>query len=195
MERGREFLPELRQLTRNHECLLVMDEIVTGFRIAIGGAHEYFSIDPDLAVFAKAMANGMPITAYVGRADRIDLATSLRVSSTFGGETLSLAATKAVIGFYREHQVIEHIWEKGKMFSEGLQNLFERHGLQASMRGVPPCPLIEFEQDDLLESFLRCAYQSGVSLYTVPYVGYSHSEADIRQALGRLEQAIKLMQS
>jgi len=195
MEKGREFLPALRQLTRNHDCLLVMDEIVTGFRLAIGGAHEYFSIDPDMAVFAKAMANGMPIAAYLGRADLIDLATSLRVSSTFGGETLSLAATQAVIGFYREHRVIDHIWEKGKMFSEGLQDLFERHGLQGLMRGAPPCPLIEFERDDLLESFLRCAYQSGVSLYTVPYVGYSHSEADIQEALGRLEQAIGLMQS
>ena len=92
MEKGKKFLPALRKLTKQYGILMVMDEIVTGFRLAIGGAHQYFGFIPDLAVFGKGMANGMPITAFLGRKDLMDMAREVSVSSTFGGETLSLAA-------------------------------------------------------------------------------------------------------
>jgi len=102
IEKGKDFLPSLRKLTKKYGSLMIMDEIVTGFRVAIGGAHEYFNFQPDLAVFAKGFANGMPISAYLGRADLLDSVSELGISSTFGGETLSLAAAKAVITFYQK---------------------------------------------------------------------------------------------
>ena len=87
-----DFLPKLRALTREHDVLLVYDEIVTGFRVRIGGIQEYTGAVPDLATFAKGIANGMPLSCYCGRSDLMDLIPMATISSTYSGETLSLAA-------------------------------------------------------------------------------------------------------
>ncbi|MFA7185106.1 MAG: aminotransferase class III-fold pyridoxal phosphate-dependent enzyme, partial [Victivallales bacterium] len=115
MEKGKEFFPFVRDLTEKYGTLLIIDEIVTGFRLAFGGAHEYFNFMPDMAVFAKGFANGMPLSAYVGKAELVDSARSIGISSTFAGEALSLAALKAVTAFYKRNDVIGHLWKYGEM--------------------------------------------------------------------------------
>src|SRR2546422_4445450 len=80
------FLEGVRDLTHRHGALLVFDEIVTGFRFGLGGAQEYFGVTPDLACFGKGMANGLPISAIVGRADVMKLFEEVFFSFTFGGE-------------------------------------------------------------------------------------------------------------
>ena len=193
LEQGREFLPALRALTRQHGALLIMDEIVMGFRLAIGGAHEYFHFDPDLAVFAKGIANGMPLSAYLGRADLMESAKELGISSTYGGETLSLAAARAAINFYREKHVIEHLWRVGRQFVEGLSMVFRRRGFlkAAELRGAPVCPAFSFASAELAEKFFSACYRHGVSLYTMPYVNWSHKDGDIAEAIERIEEAVK----
>ncbi|MCY3020266.1 MAG: aminotransferase class III-fold pyridoxal phosphate-dependent enzyme [Planctomycetota bacterium] len=195
MERGREFLPAVRTLTRQHGTLLIMDEIVTGFRLAIGGAHEYFHFDPDMAVLAKGIANGMPLSAYVGRAELLESAKELGISSTYGGETLSLAAARAAITLYRDKQVIAHLWRAGRQFMEGTNQLFRRQGLAAELRGVPVCPAFSFASAGLATEFFGACYRHGVSLYTVPYVNWSHTDGDIAEALERIEAATKNLAS
>ena len=190
MEKGREFLPAIRKLTRQYGALMIMDEIVTGFRLAAGGAHEYFGLEPDMAVFGKALANGMPLSAYVGRGELIDLTKELGISSTFGGEALSLAAAKATIGFYREHRVIDHLWQIGKMIWPRVNLLLDKHGIPIRLNGPEVCPLIESEDQALVPAFFKACYKHGVSLYHVPYVNYAHKHHDIEQALERIEQAI-----
>jgi len=195
MAKGREFLPALRALSREHGALMVMDEIVTGFRLALGGAHEYFGFMPDLAVFGKGMANGMPISAYVGLADLIDSARGLGISSTFGGETLSLAAAKAAIGFYVEHGVVDHLWRAGETLWNGVNRLLQEAGVPAEFRGLPVCPQLDKGLQPLgpewTERLLRAFYTHGLSLYLVPYVNYSHREQDVQEALARFESAIR----
>ncbi|RKY74605.1 hypothetical protein DRQ12_13055 [candidate division KSB1 bacterium] len=193
MEKGKEFLPALRKLTRKYGSLMIMDEIVTGFRLAIGGAHEYFDFSPDMAVFGKGLANGMPISAYLGEANLIDSAKEIGISTTFGGETLSLAAAKTSINFYRENNVIEHLWKVGKLMWEGVQSLFRKYEIPAKVEGFPVCPFLSFESSTVRENFFKCCYRKGVSLYDVPYINYSHKEEDVREALGRIEEALKEM--
>jgi glutamate-1-semialdehyde 2,1-aminomutase len=190
MEKGREFLPAIRALTRRHGALLIMDEIVTGFRLAIGGAHEHFRFDPDLAVFAKGIANGMPLSAYLGRAELMDSAGQLGISSTYGGETLSLAAARAAIGLYRSRGVIDHLWRVGRRFVEGVNVIFHRRGLEAQLRGAPVCPAFSFASAELAESFFGACYRNGVSLYLVPYVNAAHQDSDIDEALDRIGKAV-----
>ncbi|MGA1199772.1 MAG: aminotransferase class III-fold pyridoxal phosphate-dependent enzyme, partial [Candidatus Latescibacterota bacterium] len=102
MEKGHEFLPALRALTEKYGALLIFDEIVTGFRLARAGAQEYFNVIPDLAVFAKGMSNGVPLSCYCGRADVMDAVKDVVISSTFGGDTLGLAACDAVLNVYED---------------------------------------------------------------------------------------------
>ena len=91
------FLQAVRALATKHGSLLVFDEIITGFRIGMGGAQKVFGVVPDLAAFGKAMGNGMPISAIVGRRDIMRQMDEIFFSGTFGGETLSLAASIATI--------------------------------------------------------------------------------------------------
>ncbi len=190
MERGADFLPALRALTERHGALLIMDEIVTGFRLAQGGAQEYFNFMPDMGVFGKGMANGMPLSAYVGRADLIDSARALSISSTFGGETLSLAACRAVLTCYQEHDVIGHLWGTGRRLWQEVNRLFEQHDLPLRARGFEVCPLID-GPSETVTALIRACFRNGVSLYAVPYVNYAHREKDIDEALERMEQAMK----
>jgi glutamate-1-semialdehyde 2,1-aminomutase len=194
MPAGKFFYPELRELTRKHKTLLIFDEIVTGFRIALGGVQEYFGVTPDLAVFAKGIANGMPLSAYVGRAKYMEKLNTVSVSSTYGGETLSLAAARAVIDFYRKHDVIGHLWRMGEIFWAGFAALIEKYGIPAEIRGMPPVSFIYFNEDAtpaLIDNFYRNIYRNGVSLYRGGYISYSHQPEDIEEALERIERGLK----
>ncbi|HXG24387.1 MAG TPA: aminotransferase class III-fold pyridoxal phosphate-dependent enzyme [Chthonomonadales bacterium] len=192
---GEVFYPALRALTTANGSLLIFDEIVTGFRIALGGAQEYFQTVPDLAVFSKGIANGMPLSVYVGRREVMSvLDRGAVVSSTFAGEALSLAAAKAAIQTYRTQDVIGHLWRQGEKMWGGLNRLLEENGIPACLKGFWPCPQIVFDGHEAgrwREAFFRAAYRNGVSLYDVSYVNFSHRDADLEEALERLERACR----
>jgi glutamate-1-semialdehyde 2,1-aminomutase len=190
MEQGRTFLPRIRELTQSHGALMVMDEIVTGFRLAMAGAQEYFGFEPDLAVFAKGMANGMPISAYVGRAELLESCRELSISSTFGGETLSLAAVKRVVRFYREHDVIRRLWSAGTRLWGEAQKLFDAHGIPVRIDGLPVCPFLTITGNVEQAALMRAYFRNGLLMYTVPYVNYSHTDSDIDESLERLDRAL-----
>lgn len=196
MEKGAVFYPALRELTRQYGALLIYDEIVTGFRIAIGGVQQYFGVTPDLAVFSKGIANGMPLAAYVGRKEVMAACDrgGAVISSTFGGETLSLAASKATIQLYKDRDVVGHLWKQGEKLWNGLNDTLKREGLPIELKGCWPCPafvLVPGSDNGVKERFFRAAYRNGVSLYNVSYVNFSHKDADIDEALERLERACK----
>jgi glutamate-1-semialdehyde 2,1-aminomutase len=91
------YLQGVRDITAEHGIVLVFDEMLTGFRFAPGGAQEYFGVTPDLASFGKALANGFPLSAIVGKREILELMPKIFFSGTFGGETLSLTAAKVVL--------------------------------------------------------------------------------------------------
>lgn len=190
---GATFYPQLRALLDEHGVLLILDEIVTGFRIALGGVNEYFGAGADLAVYGKGMANGMPIAVYAGRREVMAACGPGRaiISSTFGGETLSLAAASACLQTYTSADVVGHLWRQGKTLRDGLISIFTDRGIPLTMAGLPPCPAFTATDDtpDVLPTFMRAAFRHGVSLYQVPYVNYSHTDADIAETLDRLDRA------
>jgi len=191
-----DFLPKLRALTQEHDVLLVYDEIVTGFRVRIGGIQEYTGAVPDLATFAKGLANGMPLSCYCGRGDIMDLCETAGVSSTYSGDTLSLAASLATVREYRTKGVVDHLWARGGQLMDGMNALFEKHGIEGKVVGCPACPSIgvhsanPLERTSTHEALWRAAYRNGVSLYNVSYPNFSHSEADIDETLDRLDRAL-----
>ncbi len=198
-DKGHAFYPALRELTRKHGALLIYDEIVMGFRLSVAGAQGYFGVTPDLAVFAKGISNGMPLSCYCGRRDVMETVRQAVVSSTFGGETLSLAAAKAAIETYRSEDVIGHIWARGTQLHEGMRAIFAEFGMPAQVRGLPPCGQLVFTTGDaarnaaLMLRFEGEILKRGVSIYTVMYPNYSHSAADIDEALEKMRAAVKAM--
>ncbi|MBT8379806.1 MAG: aminotransferase class III-fold pyridoxal phosphate-dependent enzyme [Ignavibacteria bacterium] len=118
------FLEELREICTKNETLLIFDEMWTGFRIALGGAQEYFNIKADLATYSKAIANGMPIAVLTGRKDVMSvLEKDVFFYTTFGGEALSLAAAKATLTELKEKNVPEYLSTKGKILKDGYNQI------------------------------------------------------------------------
>jgi len=191
MESGKTFYPFLREVSKKQDALLVFDEIVTGFRIAIAGVQEYFGVTPDLAVFAKGMANGMPLSVFCGRADVMDeVSKGASISSTYGGEQLSLAAALAVIKIYEKENVVTYLRENGERLWDEVNKLFKKGGIPIEYNGMGQCPLMTVEDSKLRDKFLRRAFANGVSLYNVSYINYSHKEEDAAETLERLSTAI-----
>lgn len=124
------FLQELAEVCKANGTLLIFDEMWTGFRIAVGGAQEYFNVKPDLAVYSKACANGMPIAFLTGRADVMELFNSEVFSyTTFGGEALSLAASIATINELRDKNVPEYLDKKGALMKDGYNQIAAELGM------------------------------------------------------------------
>jgi glutamate-1-semialdehyde aminotransferase len=124
------FLHKLKEVCVQNGSLLIFDEMWTGFRLALGGAQEYFGVQADLATFSKAVANGMPISILTGRREIMQLCEQdIFFFTTFGGEALSLAAAKATITELREKRVPEYIAAQGKKLKQSYNGLVRELGM------------------------------------------------------------------
>ncbi len=193
-EAGKTFYPWLREITKKNNSLLIFDEIVTGFRVALGGVQEYFGVKPDLCVFAKGIANGMPLSVYAGTREVMKTCEmpGFSISSTYGGETLSLAACRAVMQVHAKHNVVGHIWEQGTYVWGELDNMFVKKNIPVRMRGVSPCKAVSIQPDapaDMHKRLFSAAYRNGVSLYNTSYVNFSHTRKDLEEVLQRMDKA------
>ncbi len=151
------YLQAVRDLCSREGCVLVFDEIVTGFRFALGGAQEMFGVTPDLACFGKAMANGMPLSAVVGRKDVMAVFDDIFFSGTFGGETLSLAACKATIEALRDNDGLGKIARFSDDMATGFKDLIRAHGLESEVvfLGLPVRSAVAFPGVDQEEALIR----------------------------------------
>ncbi|HAY32584.1 MAG TPA: aminotransferase class III-fold pyridoxal phosphate-dependent enzyme [Ignavibacteria bacterium] len=123
-EEKNNFLKEVSEICRKNGTLLIFDEMWTGFRIAAGGAQEYFGVTPDLACYSKAMANGMPVSAITGRSDVMKLFDKdVFFFTTFGGEALSLAASLATIDEITSKNVPAYLSSQGKKLKDGYNKI------------------------------------------------------------------------
>ncbi|MER3521205.1 MAG: aspartate aminotransferase family protein [Acidimicrobiia bacterium] len=140
------FLETVAQMTSANGSLLVFDEVITGFRWERGGAQERYNVYPDLTVLGKAMGNGMPIAAVCGRQDVMAVSEEIFVSGTYGGECLSLAAVKAVLGVIESEPVIDYIWDLGRLLRAGLEEAIHVTGVGDWVRlsGEPPWNVLSF---------------------------------------------------
>ncbi len=194
------FYRQIRELADSIGALLIFDEIVTGFRLRIGGAQEFFGVTPDLAVFSKGMAAGMPLSVLCGRAEYMEQAAKIPVSSTFSGETLALAAAIEALNIYEQDGVIEHLWARGEQLMDGLNQLFQAHHFPAKVVGLAPCSMWTPTGDAkegaaLAEAFTDACYAEGVSFYRVLYPNFAHTEADIAETLERCDRALARVQT
>lgn len=196
-ELGREFYPWLREITKKRGALLILDEIVTGFRVALGGVQEYFGFKPDLCVYAKGIANGMPLSVYAGSKEVMQTCCTkpgFSISSTYGGETLSLAACRAVMQVHAKHDVIGHLWNEGTYAWGELDKMLVEKGIPVRMTGVAPMKQITIQPGapaDMHKRFFSAAYRNGVSFYNTAYVNFSHKREDLDEMLERMSRALK----
>ena len=126
------FLEAVRALCDRFGVVLVFDEIVTGYRLALGGAQAHYGVTPDLASFGKALGNGMPISAIVGRRDIMRRMEDIFFSGTFGGETLSIAAALATLAVLEAEDAPARFARCGVRLREGARTIFADAGLDTA---------------------------------------------------------------
>lgn len=142
------FLQGVRDLAHEHGALLIFDEIVTGFRMALGGAQEFFGVTPDLCTFAKALSNGYPLGAVCGRREVMQEAATMFISSTYFSDSIGLAAGLATLNTLREQPVIPHVWGLGQELKERLDAIASRYPVSFHCQGYPPVMHVGFDHPD-----------------------------------------------
>ncbi len=195
-----DFLHRVHELCVKFGCLLIFDEMWTGFRISEGGAQEYFGITADLATFSKAIANGMPISVITGRHDVMQvLEDDVFFFNTFGGEALSLAAAKATLQVYKNEPVIEHLWKLGTLLDSGLNAIKNNLNLSwLNIKGYPYRLLLETNAPGfdpfVLKSFIQQELiRKGILWSGTFTLSYSHSEEDIVYTIRAFEDVLPQM--
>ena len=181
------FLNAVKALAHQHGALFILDEIITGFRFSLGGAQSLFDVMPDLATFGKAMANGMPISAVVGRADVMSLLEDVFVSGTFGGEALSMAAALAVINKMQQTPVIEQLWEMGASLADAVRHEISTAKLDGvfSLSGMAPWMILTIhdagdQSRELIKTvFMREMLRQGVLMQSSHNICYAHTVEDV----------------
>ncbi|TXH04028.1 MAG: aminotransferase class III-fold pyridoxal phosphate-dependent enzyme [Nevskiaceae bacterium] len=182
------FLEAVRDRAHAHGALLIFDETITGFRYARGGAQELFGITPDLATFGKGVANGFPLSIVVGRREYMKLMEEIFFSFTFGGEALSLAATRAVLDKMDSHGVLQSIHRQGQKVLDDVAAVVARHGLDQVFRlsGHPSWSFLNvadtarYSQFEIKTFLLQEMFARGILMLGTHNISYAHDDEDIR---------------
>jgi len=182
------YLLQVKSLVHKYGALLIFDEVVSGFRMGISGAQGYYNVIPDLASFGKGMANGLALSAVVGRKDIMRLIENgAFISTTFGGESLSLAGALAAINILEKKGVYEHIWDMGNLWKQKMQALIDKKDMNNIVRvgGLAPhCGLIfnktgKLSNYDLASVFQQYVISKGILTIGINNFCLSHTKEDI----------------
>jgi glutamate-1-semialdehyde 2,1-aminomutase len=201
------FLQGLREVTAKLDILLIFDETVTGFRLAYGGAQEFYGVRPDIATLGKALGGGYPLGAVVGRADVLDLTREDRLgqeryvwfASSVGGNPVSTAAALATLGELRKPGTYRTLFALGEALRSGLRDVLNQERITAHVQGDGPLGAVVFTDREVVDyrtafdadrkrarAFLLGLFRRGIFLNPMStkfYLSLAHSEADIGQFL------------
>lgn len=196
------FLKKVKSLAHKHGAVLIFDEVVTGFRFSVGGCQELLNVEADIAVFGKGIANGMPLGAITGKRKYMEKFNDIFYSTTYGGETLSLAASLAVIAELEQKPVIKHCWNLGDILITNFNKIASKYDVNISMEGLPirsTINCLDHNQNPSLEIkslFFQEMINQGI-LFGPGYVllSYSHSLSDIKKTLKAVDYSMKIVEN
>lgn len=173
------FLNEIRRITREENIVLVFDEITAGFRLCAGGSHKVLGVEPDMAIFAKAMTNGYPVSAVIGREEVMQSAQETFISSTFWTERIALAATLKSIDCYEKYHVDAHQKYVGTKVKEIWEETAKKNGIKIHIFGILPLIHFAFEYEDglaLKTYFTQEMLKEGFLAANGVYASYAHND-------------------
>jgi glutamate-1-semialdehyde aminotransferase/spore coat polysaccharide biosynthesis protein SpsF (cytidylyltransferase family) len=195
------YLQGAKDLCEKYGAVFVFDEIITGFRFSIGGAQNYFGVTPHLSCFGKAMGNGMPISAVVGRDDIMREMEEIFFSGTFGGETLSLAASLATIKKLETRSVTDYLWEYGNGISDSINKLISKYNLSETIKlcGYGPWKIIQFfdQQNatafEIKTLFIQEMVIRGILINSSLNINFSHETLEKYKILKAVEETFAIL--
>lgn len=208
------YLEGVRDLCRKYGSLLIFDEVITGFRMSLGGAQEFYRLTPDIATFGKALGGGLPLSAAAGRKEIFELLCDRGVAfgGTFNGNPVSMAAANATLGELSkcDGELLLHANRMGEKLMHGIRAVAERYRIPVAVTGFGAAFSVHFNarselqnyrdtlDDDArrLKDFVSTALAEG--LYLLPdgrvYVSAVHTESDIEETLASVTRIFRRVQ-
>jgi len=188
-----DFLKKVRELSTKNNIVLIFDEITSGFRKVLGGIHLHYGVYPDIAVIGKALGNGYPIGAVIGKRSIMDAAQSTFISSTYWTERIGPAAALATLRIMERDNVPAKIDKMGKYIGSRWEELAKKHGLDLHVGGLPSLTHFDFDREHLkiktliTQEMLKKGYLAGNSIY----VSILHSKKVVDKYIDDLDEVFK----
>ncbi|PIQ97636.1 MAG: glutamate-1-semialdehyde-2,1-aminomutase [Nitrospinae bacterium CG11_big_fil_rev_8_21_14_0_20_56_8] len=205
------FLQTLREVTRSAGALLIFDEVITGFRVALGGAQELYGIDPDLTCLGKIIGGGLPVGAYGGKShlmDQVSPSGSVYQAGTLSGNPLAMAAGNTTLDMLSQPGLYDLLDRKTEILCEGLRNNVQELGIPAQFNRVGSMfsmfftdrEVIDFESvktsdTELFKRYFNALLEEGVYIAPSPFeagfVSVVHTDQDIERTIEASKRALK----
>jgi glutamate-1-semialdehyde aminotransferase len=195
------FLEGVRTLAAAHGAVLIFDEVVTGFRLGLGGVQEQFGVLPDMATYAKAISNGYAMGAVVGRRAVMQIVGEMFVSSTYWSDTVGLAAALATIRELRRRDAFRRIAAIGAWLQQQFDELAEEHDLPLRTAGLPQQFAITVTDGDavqrrgLKDYYVQEMTRRGFFTSFGVNPCYAHTDADLEQTAGAWREVFPLLRA
>ncbi len=209
------FLESIRDITRQYGALLIFDEVMTGFRLSIGGAQALYGISPDITTFGKVIGGGLPVGGYGARKEimeRMAPAGPIYQAGTLSGNPLAMAAGITTLKILKEHpDIYTDLENKGAMIEQGLKSNLKETGINGLVNRVGSMFTLFFTNlnevnnfDDALQSnteyyarYFKASLENGIYLapsqYEAAFISTAISDEDIEKTLDASRKAMKLM--
>lgn len=190
------FFEGIQEICREEGIVFVLDDIRAGFRLHIGGSHRHFGFEPDLICFCKALGNGYPISAALGRESLKLAASRVFLTGSYWNSAVPMVVALKVLELIERDDLIQQMEARGRQLTEGLVALGEKYDCPIKPSGVPAVPFFRFAEES---NFLRwqafCAEAMKAGLFFHPhhnwFVSAAHTEADVAETLERAEGVFK----
>jgi glutamate-1-semialdehyde aminotransferase len=192
----REFIETVRQVANDLGAVMVFDEITAGWRLNMGGAHLLFKVDPDIAVFGKAISNGFPQGVVVGKRDVMESAQDSFISSTYWTERIGPAASIATIKKLKEKNVPDHLIKIGQKIQEGWKSSAAKHQLKIKVSGIYPLGHFAFDSDKplvLKTLFTQFMLDRGFLATNGFYASYAHKDEHVEMYLEAVDETFSFI--
>ncbi len=191
-----DFLRKVRDIANEVNAVLIFDEVSAAWRRNVGGSHLLYGVNPDIAVFGKAISNGFPMSVIIGKAEVMDLAQSSFISSTYWTERIGPAAAIATINKMTKENVPVYLEKIGGLIGEGWKKLAEKNDLNITIKGPNPLVTFSFNYDNALEIqtlFTQEMLKRGFLASLSVYVSYSHKEEHVREYLQSVGEVFNII--
>ncbi len=192
----RDFIKIIQNKTKEVDAVLIIDEITVGWRLNIGGAHLALNIQPDIAVFGKAISNGFPMGAIIGKKAVMDAAQDTFISSTYWTDRIGFVSSLATIQTLQQKNVVEHLNKMGKKVQKGWKKAAYKNSLDIHISGIYPLGHFSFEYKEALilkTLFTKLMLEKGFLATTAFYVSYAQKEEDINRYLIAVEEVFSIL--
>jgi glutamate-1-semialdehyde 2,1-aminomutase len=186
------FLAGVRKLADDIGAVLIIDEVSAGFRLITGGAHLRFHLEPDVAVFAKAISNGYPMAAIIGRSAIMEAAQTSFISSTYWTERIGPVAALATIRKHKEHDVASHLNRLGQMVQTGWRQAGDATELPVEVGGIYPLSHFAFQHEQSQAAhtlFTQIMLAKGFLASRAFYPTYAHRDEHVESYLAAVQEA------